>query len=186
MKWNEVTESCPTLCDPVDCSPPGCSVHGDLQAKYWSVLPCPLSQPRDWTQVSHLAGRFFTIWATSESESEVAQSCPTLCNSVDCSLPGSTIHGIFHTGVGCHFLLQEIFPTQGLNPGLPHCRHSSIEVITIYHKISLVSRGTNSSSSIYKVVSVIIAHSTPWWHMEKYFISETWAKNDTYFPFRFK
>ena len=57
--------------------------------------------------------------------------------------------------------IQEIFPTQGLNPGLPHCRHSSIEVITIYHKISLVSRGTNSSSSIYKVVSVIIAHSTP-------------------------
>ena len=47
---------------------------------------------------------------------------------MDCSLPGSSIHGIFqdipgkNTGVGCHFLLQEIFPTQRLNPGLPHCR----------------------------------------------------------------
>ena len=44
---------------------------------------------------------------------------------MDCSLPVSSVHGIFqarNTGVGCHFLLQEIFPTQGLNSGLPHCR----------------------------------------------------------------
>ena len=40
-------------------------------------------------------------------------------------LPGSSVHGDppgKNTGVGCHFLLQQIFPTQGLNPGLPHCR----------------------------------------------------------------
>ena len=58
-----------------------------------------------------------------ESESEVAQSCPTLCNPMDYSLPGSSVHGIFlgnSTGVDCHFLLQGIFPNQGLNPGLPH------------------------------------------------------------------
>ena len=44
-----------------------------------------------------------------ESESEVVQSCPTLCNPMDSSLPGSSDHGIFHgksTAVGCHFLLQ--------------------------------------------------------------------------------
>ena len=61
---------------------------------------------------------------------EVAQSCPTLCDPMDCSLLGSSIHGIFqanNTGVGCHFLLQRIFPTQGSNPGLPHCRQ------TLYH-----------------------------------------------------
>ena len=43
----------------------------------------------------------------------------------DCSLPGSSAHGDSPgkiTGVGCHALLQGIFPTQGLNPGLPHCR----------------------------------------------------------------
>ena len=34
-------QSCPTLCDPMDCSPPGSSVHGLLQTKYWSGLPCP-------------------------------------------------------------------------------------------------------------------------------------------------
>ena len=54
----------PTLCDPMDYSPPGSSVHWDLQ-KYWSGLPCPSpgesSQPRDRTRVSRIAGRFFTV-----------------------------------------------------------------------------------------------------------------------------
>ena len=56
-------------------------------------------------------------------ESEVAQSCLILCDPMDCSLPGSSIQGIFpgkNTTVGCHFLLQGIFPTQGSNPGLPY------------------------------------------------------------------
>ena len=37
-----VAQSCPTLCDPMDYSPPGSSVHGILQARYWTGLPCPL------------------------------------------------------------------------------------------------------------------------------------------------
>ena len=44
---------------------------------------------------------------------------------MECSPPGSSIHGDSpgkNTGVGCHSLLQGIFPTQGSNPGLPHCR----------------------------------------------------------------
>ena len=44
---------------------------------------------------------------------------------MDCSLPGTSVRGNSpgkNTGVGCHFLLQRIFPTQGSNPGLPHCR----------------------------------------------------------------
>ena len=55
----------------------------------------------------------------------VAQSCLTLCDPVDCSPPGSSVHGDFpgkNIGVGCHALLQGIFPTQGSNPGLLHCR----------------------------------------------------------------
>ena len=54
-----------------------------------------------------------------------AESCPTLCNPVDDSPPGSFVHGHFpgkNTGVGCYALLQRIFPTQGLNPGLTHRR----------------------------------------------------------------
>ena len=55
----------------------------------------------------------------------VTQSCPTLCNPMDCSLPGSSVHGDSpgkNNGVGCHALLHGIFPTQGLNPSFPHCR----------------------------------------------------------------
>ena len=53
------------------------------------------------------------------------QSCPTLCDPMDCSPPSFSVHGDSpgeNTEVGCHTLLQRIFPTQGLNPGLPHCR----------------------------------------------------------------
>ena len=55
----------------------------------------------------------------------IAQSCPTLCDPMDCTPPGSSVHGDSpgkHTGIDDHALLQGIFPTQGLNPGLPHCR----------------------------------------------------------------
>ena len=54
------------------------------------------------------------------------QSCPTLCNPMDCSPPGSSGHGIsqeWNTGVGCHFLFQGIFLKQGLNPRLLHLLH---------------------------------------------------------------
>ena len=55
----------------------------------------------------------------------VTQSCPTLCDPMDCSPPGSSVHGDFpgkSTGVGCHAILQGIFPNQGSNPGLLHYR----------------------------------------------------------------
>ena len=54
----------------------------------------------------------------------VAQSCLTLCNPVDCSPLGSSVHGDSpgkNIRVDCHALLQGIFPTQELNPGLPLC-----------------------------------------------------------------
>ena len=56
---------------------------------------------------------------TMKVKMKVTQSCPTLCDPVACSpwnSPGQK------TGVGSLFLLQRIFPIQGLNPGLPHCR----------------------------------------------------------------
>ena len=54
-----------------------------------------------------------------------AQSYLTLCNPMDCSPPGFSVPGDSpgkNTGVGCHNLLQGIFPTQGSNPGLPYCQ----------------------------------------------------------------
>ena len=56
-----------------------------------------------------------------------AQSYPTLCVPTGCSPPGSSVHGLHspgkNTAVGCHFLLQGFFPTQGLNPCLWHLLH---------------------------------------------------------------
>ena len=65
-----VAQSCPTFCDPMDCSPPGSFVHGILQAKIleWVaiVFSRGSSQPRDQTWVSCIADRFFALWATRE------------------------------------------------------------------------------------------------------------------------
>ena len=69
-----VTQSCLTLFDSMDCSPPGSSVHGILQARVleWVAMPSSRvsSWPRDQTPVSHIVGRFFTIWATREDSSD--------------------------------------------------------------------------------------------------------------------
>ena len=66
-----VAQSCLTLCDSMDCSPPGPSVHGTFQARIleWVAMPSSRrsSWPRNGTRVSHIAGRFFTIWAIKEA-----------------------------------------------------------------------------------------------------------------------
>ena len=57
----------------------------------------------------------------------VAQACPTLCDPMVCSPPGSSAHGDSpgkNTGVGYHARLQGLFPIQGLNPGLRHHGHT--------------------------------------------------------------
>ena len=94
-----VTHSCPTLCDPTDSSLPGSSVHGILQARIpeWIAVLSSRgsSQPRDQTQVSLIAGRFFTIWATRETQEYWRGSLS---------------------------LFQGNFPIQELNWGLLHCR----------------------------------------------------------------
>ena len=67
---SEVAELYPTLCKPVDCSPPGSSVHGILQARIlqWVAILFSRrsSRPRDWTRVSRIVGRRFTVWVTRE------------------------------------------------------------------------------------------------------------------------
>ena len=69
QEWSEVkvTQSCPTLCDPMDYP-----VNGILQVRIleWVAFPFSkgCSQPRDQTQVSHIAGGFFTSWATREAQ----------------------------------------------------------------------------------------------------------------------
>ena len=82
-KWSEVAQSCPTLCDPMDCSLPGSSVHGIFQAKVleWIAISSSRgsSRPRDQTQISHIVGRRFTIWATREARCIVLDKCMMIC-----------------------------------------------------------------------------------------------------------
>ena len=71
-----VCSSRPTLCDPMDCnSPPGSSVHGLFQARILEWVAYPFSrgssQPRNQIQVSCIAGRFFTVWATRQARRHV-------------------------------------------------------------------------------------------------------------------
>ena len=69
-KESEVAQSYPTLCDPMDCSLSGSSVHGIFQARVleWIAISFSrgCSRPRNQTRVSHIAGRRFTVWATRE------------------------------------------------------------------------------------------------------------------------
>ena len=111
---------------------------GILQARKpeWVAMPSSRgsSQPRDGTQVFRIAGRFFTespgkpkkVFIISFSVTvKVAQSCLTLYDLMDYSPPASSVHGDSpgnNTGVGCHALLQGIFPTQESNRSLLHCR----------------------------------------------------------------
>ena len=61
-------QSCPTPWDPLDCSPPGSSVQARILE--WVTMPSSRgsSWPSDWTQVSRIAGRFFTFWITREAQ----------------------------------------------------------------------------------------------------------------------
>ena len=105
-------QSCPTLSSPIDCSSPGPSVHGISQTRLLERIAISSfrgsSWPKDWNCISHIscmAGGFFTDkppgkpWFRDEWVSEVTQLCPTLCDPMDCSLPGSSIHGIFQARV---------------------------------------------------------------------------------------
>ena len=95
-----------------------------------------------------------------EVEVLVTQSCPPLCDLMDCSPAGSSVRGILqarNTGVGCLSLLQGMFPTQGSNPGLQHCRR------ILY---CLSHQGTSPGSSDCPTLSLLhfAAASAVWRH----------------------
>ena len=76
-------QSCLTLCDPIDGSPPGSPVPGFSRQQHWSGLsfPSPLEPPKGSLAKDN-----------SVQFSSVAQLCPTLCDPMDCSMPGLPVH----------------------------------------------------------------------------------------------
>ena len=88
--------------------------------EYWSGYHSLLQEIFP-TQGSNLCLLHLLCWRACL----VTQSCLTLHDLMDCSPPGSSVHNDSpgkNTGVGCHALLQGVFPTKGVNVGLPHCR----------------------------------------------------------------
>ena len=106
LQVSEVAWLCPTLCDPMDCSPPGSFIHGILQAR---VL--------EWVAIAFSCCCCCCCCVASVVSYSVQphRLQPTrLLHPWDS--PGK------NTEVGCHSLFQGLFPAQGLNLGLPQCR----------------------------------------------------------------
>ena len=108
------SRSCTTLCNTMDRSPPGSSVPGILQARIpgWVAVPSSreILPTQEWNPrllcLLHSGGFFkhscqlrSPLGVVKESESEATQSCPTLCDPMDCRLPGSSVHGIFQARI---------------------------------------------------------------------------------------
>ena len=115
---------CPTLCDPLDSSPPGLSGCGILQAKDTGVGSLSLLQGIFPTQGSN---PHFLYWCTCS----VTQSCLTLCDTMDCNPPGSFAHKIFQARILewvaiSYSRYQNHILTQGSNPHLLYWQVDSL------------------------------------------------------------
>ena len=128
---------CPALGNPMDCSPPGSSVHGISQTRIleWVAMPSSRSsRARDRTCIPHAscAGRWVPYHRRHLGSPKipcavhiVTQSCLTLFDPTDCSPPGSSVHGILQGRILEWVAMPSsrgVFPTQGSKSGPLHCR----------------------------------------------------------------
>ena len=92
----KLLQSCPSLCDPIDGSPPGSSIHGIFQARVLEWVP--------------------QVMGSTQIHCSVAQLCPTLCNPMDCSTPGLPVlhHLLELTQTHIHRLSDAIQPSHPL------------------------------------------------------------------------
>ena len=110
---SEVTQSCLTLCDPVDCSPPGSSVHGILQARILEWVAISFEPRSPILQADALT--------SSVQFSSVTQLCPTLCNPMNRSTPGLPVHHQLpeFTQTHVHWVTDAIQPSHPLSSPSP-------------------------------------------------------------------
>ena len=149
--------------DPTDCSLPGFTVYGIIQARIleWAAIYSSRgsSQPRDWTCISphlqdwkadslpqHLGSPQQNLCAYVCS---VSHSCLTLCNSMDCSPPGCPWNfPDKNIGVGCHILF---LPDSGIEPALLHLLHWQADFLPLRYVGSPTTE--HSTQQIYKTHS---------------------------------
>ena len=119
-----VTQSCPTLCNPMDCSLPGSPVRGVFQARLLEWVPFSFSRGfsyfRDETQVFCISciGRWILYLLSHQGSPDTRLLCPW-------DFTGK------NTGVGCLSLLQGTFLTQGSNPSLLHLLHWQVDSLPV-------------------------------------------------------
>ena len=93
---NEVTQLCLTLCDPMNCSLPGPSIHGISQAR----VPEQVAIAFSGIYMTHGLKGFFKLYSHREKVKVlVTQLCPALCVPMDCSLPGTSVNGILQAKI---------------------------------------------------------------------------------------
>ena len=129
-----------------------------LKTSLHATFLCPWASGKHWSYYSYVLCL-------------VAQSCPSPCKGMNCRPSGSSVHGDSpgkHTGEGCHALLQGVFPTQGLNLGLLHCRQI---LCCLSHQGSPrilewvanpFSRGSFQSRNQTRVSCIAVEFSTHW------------------------
>ena len=118
--WKKCKETDLASClDPTSCLP----LFSYLPLSFPNSIPNSFSLFQGFE--SHLVVTISSAQFEPASVSLLPQSCLTLCDLMDCTPPGSSVHEVSpgkNTGVGCHAVLQGIFPIQGSNPHLLHCR----------------------------------------------------------------
>ena len=135
-RWAKCLQSCQTLCNTMDCSLPGSFVHGDSPGKNTGVgchvLLHGIFSTLGWNSGLPLCRWILYHWDIFLFKESLSFESESVSHSVVSD--SLQLHGLLptrllcpwnspdkNTGVGCHALLQGIFPTQELNPGLPHC-----------------------------------------------------------------
>ena len=144
MQQEKITQWCLTLCDPMDYT-----VHEILQARILEWVAFPFSrgssQPGDWTQVSCIAGRFFTSWATDEIRSDQSLSCVRLCDPMNRSTPGLPVHHQLPEFTETHIhgvsdTIQPSHPLSSPSPPAPNpSQHQSlVQWVNSSHEVAKV------------------------------------------------
>ena len=157
----KVAQSCLTLCNPMNCSPPSSSVHGILQARRleWAAIPffSTSSQFRDWTRVSCIAGRFFTVWATKKLPSPLQD---LISQTLSSPLPGLAPSGAPFLGLPAR-------PSRNQAPCLP-----AAAVLCLLHPNAPLREPPSENCLMWGLG-----------HLQRYALNLTWAFRAAPYPF---
>ena len=131
-------------------------------------------------KIKHISSKTkISKWTSMCALCLVSRLCPTLHDPMDCSPPGSSVHGDSpgkNTGVGCHALLQGVFPTQGLNPGLPDSLPSEPPGKPTWTCIVFCKKLGDTVTRVYVICKRAFQRSQCFTNQELMYSRHTWGK----------